>query len=89
MKINELEKIYKEIRSLELRIIRDFVESDFNKYIIVGFQPSLATKSMIGRIVQVREEWGCFGSNQVYIREFDGELQCHENQFFLYCTRFF
>lgn len=86
MKENKLEEIYKEvqsmIQSMKLPMVRDFVESDFNKYIIVGFQPFLPTKSMIGRVVQVREEWGCFGSNQVFIREFDGNLQCHENQWF-------
>lgn len=82
MKNKALEEIYKEIRSIELPMVRDFDESDFNKYIVVGFQPSLPTKSMIGRLVQVREEWGCFGSNQIFIREFDGQLQCHENQWF-------
>ncbi len=82
MENKALEEIYKEIRSIELPMVRDFNESDFNKYIVVGFQPSLSTKSMIGRLVQVREEWGCFGSNQIFIREFDGQLQCHENQWF-------
>jgi len=60
MKNKALEEIYKEIRSIELPMGRDFDESDFNKYIVVGHQPSLPTKSMIGRIVQVREESGCF-----------------------------
>lgn len=78
----KLEEIYEEIRSTELTMVRDFDESDFNKFIIVGFQPFLPIKSMIGRLVQVREEWGCFGSNQVFIREIDGKLQCHENQWF-------
>jgi len=82
MENNALEEVYKEIRSIELPMVRDFEENDFNKYIVIGFQPYLPIKRMIGRIVQVREEWGCFGSNQVFIREFDGQLQCHENQWF-------
>ncbi len=79
---NELEVIYKEIQNLRLNEFRSFDVCDFNTYIIVGFLPSASIAVKIGRVVQIREEWGCYGSNQIFIRHYTNELQVHENQWF-------
>jgi hypothetical protein len=65
-----------------LPLVRDFTEKDFNKYIAVYFLINPDPIIMLGRIVQIRQEWGQFGSNQIFIRCCDDRLQVHENQAF-------
>lgn len=78
----QLKIIYSEILSMDLQIKRDFTPDEFNSFIAVGYLPGAPIEKLIGRIVQVREEWGMFGSNQIFMRCSDGKLQCHENQWF-------
>ena len=85
-KAKKLAELYQEIHTNvvehPLVMVNDFTENDFNCYLLVGFQPTLPLEEMIGRVVQVRKETGCFGSDQVFLREYDGGLQEHENQWF-------
>ena len=77
-----LKEIYDEVISMSLPIKRDFTPEEFNSYIVVGFLPGAPIKIMVGRVVQVRNEAGAFGSNQIFMRCPDGDLQVHENQWF-------
>lgn len=77
-----LKEIYDEVISMSLPMKRDFTTEEFNSYIVVGFLPGAPIKIMVGRVVQVRNEAGAFGSNQIFIRCSDGSLQVHENQWF-------
>lgn len=87
--LNEFEQLYSEIRSYELLSIDSFDDVKFNEFIIVGCQSSLPITSMLGRVVQVRKEHGCYGSDQVFIRQMNGELQLYENQWFYYLPEVF
>lgn len=78
------QELYDKVRSESLPMVRDFTENDFNKYIAVFFLFNPDPIIMLGRIVQVREEWGQFGSNQIYMRCCDDRLQVHENQAFYF-----
>lgn len=58
-----------------------FINSDKGKYVLSGLiSPTLEQK--VGRLVQVREGQGAFGSDVVLIRESDGVLSSHHNQCF-------
>lgn len=52
----------------------------FGDFVISGYNES--GKRAIGYVVQVREQWGAFGSNLYFVRENDGHLSAHENQSF-------
>ncbi|MGG5617009.1 hypothetical protein ACPDHD_11885 [Myroides odoratimimus] len=58
-----------------------FISSDKGKYVLSGLiSPTLEQK--VGRLVQVRQKQGAFGSDVVLIRESDGTLSSHHNQCF-------
>ncbi len=80
--MKELKEVYDTVCSMSLRMKREFTSDEFNSFIAVGFLPGAPIEKLIGRVVQVREESGLFGSNQIFIRCCNGELQCHENQWF-------
>lgn len=75
---NDLQKY----ESKEMRgIIKPFTISDKGKYVLSG--PIAGSMNrMIGRLVQVRKKQGMFGTDVVIVRESDGTLRSHENQFF-------
>jgi len=81
-KEDQLKKIVDEVYNLQHPPVRDFTDHDFNSFIVVGFLPGAPIKLMIGKLVQVRMESGAFGSNQIFLRLYDGSLQVHENQWF-------
>lgn len=62
-------------------LVKDFEPEDYKCYFVTGllFVPII---KKVGRVVQVREEAGAFGSHQVFMRCCDGNLQCHENQWY-------
>lgn len=58
-----------------------FVSSDKGRYVLSGLiSPTLEQK--VGRLVQVRQGQGAFGSDVVLIRESNGSLSSHHNQCF-------
>lgn len=58
-------------------------EKDFNAFVITGPHPG-TIDSFIGRVVQVRQEAGAYGSDTVFIRHINDVLMTHENQWFFY-----
>lgn len=78
----KLTKIYDFTIGMKEPQIRKFVDSDFNCYIVTGFLSGASIKMKVGKVVQVREEAGAFGSDTVLIRNCDGLLIPHENQSF-------
>lgn len=79
---NKFKLLYDDICRSTPSIRHEFVDGDFNKYVLVAYQPFLPITSMVGRVVQVRKESGMYGSDQVFLREFDGSVMLHENQGF-------
>jgi len=76
-------KIFKDIlndKNKYNHIITEFKESDFGRYVLTWLGPQ--EKYMIGKLVQIRLEAGCFGSDCVFLRHFDNLLMMHENQSF-------
>jgi hypothetical protein len=60
---------------------RPWQRSDKGKFVITG--PMIGNMSgVLGRVVQVRQKTGAFGTDTVLIREQNGKLSSHENQFF-------
>lgn len=79
----KLTDIYRATRKKENYVI-EFTQSDFKRYIAVGFLINPPINVMIGKVVQIRKEWGAFGSDQIFLRCQDGLLQVHENQHFYF-----
>lgn len=55
-------------------------DAKYGDFVISG--AVMGGKPVIGFLVQVREEWGAFGSDEVYVRESDETLHAHSNQSF-------
>lgn len=55
----------------------------FGCYVITGFH---ANGFSIGYVVQIREGWGTFGSDMLFLRHPDESLATHENQCFWILT---
>lgn len=56
-------------------------EHGFNN-LVICLHPFVEDIKCIGRLVQVRKKSGVFGTDTIFIRLMDGELQCWENQGF-------
>jgi len=52
----------------------------FGDFVISGM--NTLGEQVIGYVVQVRKQWGAFGSDMFFLREHDGTLRTHENQSF-------
>lgn len=66
--------------------INEFKEEDFGIYVATGLQSNSSDSNTplrrIGKVVQVRQEAGAWGSDIVFLRHWDGDLWMHENQSF-------
>ena len=69
-------------RNGEMRgVLTPWENSDKGKYVITGPLPG-NMNGVIGRLVQVRQKKGVFGTDIVFIREQNNILSTHENQCF-------
>lgn len=59
---------------------KGFTNVEYGDFLLSGLN-SLGTEPL-GYVVQIRKEWGAFGSDMYLIREHDGKLNTHENQSF-------
>lgn len=61
------------------------VEVRYGDYVVSGINTEGV--QVIGYVVQIRKNWGAFGSDMFFIRERTGQLYTHENQSFWILTR--
>lgn len=80
--MENIEHRLKQILNNKGGLIHEFSESDFGKFVITGPQMGGGVNERIGRLVQVRLEHGCYGSETVFLRHPNNSLSTHENQFF-------
>jgi hypothetical protein len=59
----------------------EFTEEDFGSYVCTGPHGG-PDVNRVGRVVQVRLEDGDFGSDTVFLRHSNGNLQMHTNNFY-------
>jgi len=80
-KTKELETIRKYMKGEMRTIIKPFNKEDKGKYVLSGFVMD-TMEMIIGKLVQVRQKQGAFGTDLVLIREANGTLSSHTNQHF-------
>lgn len=72
-----------ESRSLILSLGNsDFTANDKGKYVCTGIQANDNPNYRVGKLVQIRQGTGAFGTEQVLLRHPDNTLVVHENQAF-------
>jgi len=52
----------------------------YGDYVVSGM--STSGIQTVGYVVQIRKEWGAFGSTMFFVRDQNGDLATHENQSF-------
>lgn len=64
------------------KMVHEFKDEDYGMYVVTGMQAGGGNTMFrrIGKVVQVRQESGAFGSDTIFLRHPDGILWTHENQ---------